>query len=130
MPTASGRFEVKLDLLPMDDAPGLGRRSINKQFSGELEAVSVGQMLSAGGSVKGSAGYVALEIVRGRLGGREGSFALQHFGLMDRGTPSLTVVVVPDSGTDALTGLSGRMSIDIAGGEHRYTFEYDLPESA
>jgi hypothetical protein len=80
-------------------------------------------------SVKGSAGYVAIEKVSGTLGGRSGSFVLQHTGTMTRGTPQLSVTVVPDSGTGQLVGLTGSMKINIAEGKHSYDFDYSLPES-
>ena len=125
-----GEFEVKLALLPAYDTTEgspLGRRSIDKQFHGDLEATSKGEMLAAGTAVKGSAGYVAIERVTGTLCGRAGSFVLQHSGTMNRGSPSMVVTVVPDSGTEALTGLTGKMSIEITGGKHFYDFEYELP---
>jgi len=129
---ATGPFEVKLTPQPADDyADGakLARLTLDKTFHGGLEATSKGQMLSAAGAVKGSAGYVAIERVTGTLDGRAGSFVLQHSGTMDRGAPQLVISVVPDSGTDALAGLSGTMSIDIApGGAHSYVFEYTLDE--
>ena len=129
MAHARGTFEVKLTPQADGDASeGLARMSLDKQLHGDLEAVSQGQMLSAGTAVKGSAGYVALERVRGTLLGRAGTFVLQHYGLMNRGTPSLTITVVPDSGTEELTGISGTMSIEIAGGRHSYDFEYTLPD--
>ena len=103
--------------------------TIDKQFHGDLEATSKGQMLTAGTGVKGSAGYVAIEKVSGVLHGRSGTFVLQHTGTMTRGTPQLTITVVPDSGTDQLVGLSGKMTIKIADGKHSYEFEYTLPES-
>ena len=101
---------------------------INKQFHGDLQASSKGQMLSAMSPIKGSAGYVAIEEVTGTLDGRSGSFILQHSGLMNRGTPQLTILVVPDSGTGELTGLKGSMSIQIEGGKHSYEFDYSLGE--
>ncbi|HEV2855170.1 MAG TPA: DUF3224 domain-containing protein [Thermoanaerobaculia bacterium] len=125
---ASGTFEVKLSpQAPEEDSP-IGRMLLDKQFHGDLEGVSKGQMLAASTAVKGSAGYVALEQVSGKLQGRQGTFALQHNGLMDRGTPQLAIVVVPDSGTGQLEGLAGRMDIQIAEGRHSYDFEYTLPE--
>lgn len=127
---AKGRFTVTLAPQPLSDvAEGatLGRMSIDKVFSGDLDGSSRGEMLSGMGAVKGSAGYVAMERVTATLHGHHGSFVLQHSGTMDRGAPSLSVSVVPDSGTDELTGLSGRMQIEITGGEHFYTFEYVLP---
>jgi Protein of unknown function (DUF3224) len=129
---AKGTFDVKVLPLADDHAAGagLGRMSIDKQFHGDLEASSKGQMMSAMSSVKGSAGYVAMERVTGTLLGRKGSFALQHSGTMNRGTPALIVSVVPDSGTDELTGLSGTLTIIIADGKHSYDFEYDLPGNA
>lgn len=125
---ASGTFEV--DLQPQPIAAGLGRMTIDKKFSGDLEATSQGEMLSAMGEVKGSAGYVAIEKVTGKLGGKSGSFVLQHSGSMDRGAPSLTVTVVPDSGTGELAGLSGQLAIRIAEGKHFYDFEYRLDRPA
>ena len=126
MTHATGTFEVKLTPQATDD-PGLGRMTIDKQFHGDLEGTSKGQMLSAGTDVKGSAGYVAIERVTGTLGGRSGTFVLQHSGTMTRGTPQLTITVVPDSGTGALAGLEGKMTIQIASGKHSYEFEYSLP---
>jgi hypothetical protein len=125
----SGTFEVKLS--PQAAAPGieaakLGRMTIDKQFHGDLQAHSLGEMMSAMGEVKGSAGYVAIERVSGSLLGRKGSFVLMHTGLMNRGQPQLTVQVVPDSGTDELTGISGNMGIDIKEGQHFYTFDFSL----
>jgi hypothetical protein len=128
--TASGPFDVKLTPQapePGTEASAVGRMRLDKQFHGELEATSQGQMLAVRTAVEGSAGYVALEQVSGTLAGRKGTFALQHSGLMARGAPQLTITVVPDSGTGELTGLSGRMEIQIDQGQHRYRFEYTLP---
>ena len=131
MPTeAHGTFEVKLT--PQTDAQAtIGRMSIEKQFSGGLEATSKGEMLAISTKVSGSAGYVAIEQVSGILHGFRGSFALQHSGTMTRGTGQLVVTVVPDSGTDELAGISGQMSIQIDDeGKHSYIFEYTLTESS
>src|SRR5947209_3712966 len=125
---ASGTFEVKLTPQAQDAASPVGRMAIDKQFHGDLEATSKGEMLAVSTSVKGSAGYVAMEQVSGTLQGRSGTFALQHTGTMTRGTPELSITVVPDSGTDQLVGLSGRMTIQIADGKHSYDFEYMLEE--
>ena len=128
MTHASGTFEVKLAPQAPDaeaDAT-LGRLSIDKQFHGDLEGASHGQMLTAGTDVEGSAGYVAMERVRGTLHGRRGTFALQHSGTMTRGAPGLAIRVVADSGTGELAGLSGSMSITIVEGKHSYDFEYAL----
>jgi hypothetical protein len=134
MNTATGTFEVKLQPLELhastgDAAENLGRMSIDKQFHGDLEGASKGEMLTAATTVKGSAGYVAIERVAGKLNGRGGTFVLQHTGVMTRGAPQLTITVVPDSGTAELSGLTGSMSITIADGKHSYRFEYALPEA-
>jgi hypothetical protein len=126
---AVGTFEVKL--LPLaTEEKALGRMSIDKQFHGDLEATSKGEMLAAMTNVKGSAGYVAMERVTGALHGREGSFILQHSSTMTRGTPQQSVTVVPDSGTDQLTGLTGTLTILIADGKHSYEFDYELATSS
>jgi hypothetical protein len=128
---ASGTFEVKLNpQQPDDSAPTVGRLILDKQFRGGLEATSKGQMLAVSTAVEGSAGYVALEWVSGTLDGRSGTFALQHNGQMSRGTPQLSIEVVPDSGGGQLEGLSGRMTINIEDGNHSYDFEYTLDESS
>ena len=125
---ATGTFDVKLT--PQDDKldATLGRMIIDKRFEGELQGTSIGQMLTAGSAEKGSAGYVAVERVSGTLAGRSGSFTLQHAATMTRGHGELTITVVPDSGTDALAGISGRLAITIADGKHYYDFEYALRE--
>jgi len=127
---AEGKFDVQLVPQAAEPGrdPGLGRMTIDKEFTGDLVATSQGQMLSAMSPVQGSAGYVALERVSGTLHGRPGTFVLQHTGLMDRGAPSLSIVVVPDSGTDELTGLAGTLAIIIEGKAHSYAFDYTLPD--
>ena len=132
MNRATGTFDVKLNPQKLADSAAdttLGRMSIDKQFHGDLEAVSKGEMLSAGTSVKGSAGYVAIERVSGTLQGRSGAFVLQHKGIMTRGTAQLSVTVVPDSGTGQLAGLAGEMTINIVDGKHLYDFEYTIAET-
>jgi hypothetical protein len=124
---ASGTFEVKLT--PEQDSSReavVGRMTIDKQFDGDIEGTSKGLMIMVATAVGGSAGYVALEKVTALIGGRQGTFYLQHNGIMNRGEGTLSVVVVPDSGTDGLTGLTGSMQIKIEDGKHFYDFEYTI----
>ena len=128
--TAKGTFVVSMTPLAFEGADPefkLGRMSIDKQISGDLTGSTTGQMLSAATGTDGSAGYVAIERVVGMLDGKRGTFVLQHSGSMNRGTPSLAVTVVPDSGTEELVGLEGEFKIDIIDGEHFYEFTYRLP---
>lgn len=130
--TIEGPFHVRMTpeaLAHADAPPLLGRFRLDKRYEGVLDAVGTGEMLAARTAVEGSAGYVAIEHVSGTLDGRRGSFVLQHSGVMERGMKRLFLEVVPDSGTGELAGLSGRMGIDIAGGEHFYRFEFSLPEA-
>lgn len=126
----SGTFEVKL--APQAEGKGegstQGRMSIDKQFHGDLEANSKGEMLTAMTEVKGSAGYVAIERVSGTLEGRNGSFVLLHRGIMTGGGQDLSITVVPDSGSGELVGLAGKKDVRIADGKHFYDLEYTLPE--
>ena len=130
MEQVKGTFDLVMDPEPQYDAfEGglvLGRLLLKKTFHGELDATSTVRMLSAGTSVKGSAGYVAIELVEGKLRGRRGTFGFQHSGTMNRGQASLSLTVVPDSGTGELVGLSGSMKIDIVDGAHFYTFDFRL----
>lgn len=126
----TGQFTVAL--APLDgyakgqNGINLGRMSIDKTFTGKLNASSQGEMLSAITPVQGSAGYVAIEQVIGELEGKKGSFVLQHFGTMDKGQDSLILTVISDSGTDELEGLAGSMKIRIENGVHYYDFQYTL----
>jgi hypothetical protein len=124
---ATGTFEVKMT--PQDDKSEdktMGRMTVAKQWQGDLEGTSKGQMLSGGDVSTGSAGYVAIEKFSGTLKGRKGTFILQHSGTMTKGVGQLTITVVPDSGTDELAGISGKLSIKIENGKHFYDFEYSL----
>lgn len=128
-----GSFDVKLTPEGLEDkAEGstLGRMSIAKQFHGDLDAASKGQMLTGMTDVPGSAGYVAIERVSGTLKGRRGSFVLQHTGTMSKANGyQLSVTVVPDSGSGQLVGLQGKLDIQVVDGKHRYEFEYTLPDA-
>ena len=131
MNRASGTFQVKLT--PAADegsASPAGRMILDKEFQGDLTGTSKGQMLMASSSSNpNSAGYVAIEQLTGVLNGRRGTFYLQHSGTMRRGAGDLTITVIPDTGTDELVGLEGRMNIIIADGKHSYEFEYTLPDT-
>ncbi len=129
---AKGEFDVKRTpqgSLDMGDGVEIGHMRFDKVFHGPLQATSVVHMLAAMSPVDGSGAYVAIERVVGSLDGRAGSFLTQHSGVLTRGTPSLTLTVVPDTGSEALTGLSGRIAIDIVDGKHFYTFDYELDPS-
>jgi hypothetical protein len=128
---AKGPFEVKMQAEPPYDAVEgvtLGRASFDKRFSGPLEGTGTVQMLAARTPVEGSAGYVAIERIQGSLDGRRGTFVVLHKGLMTRGTPSLAITIVPDSGTGELAGIAGRMSIEITAGKHFYELDYTLAD--
>jgi hypothetical protein len=128
---AAGTFEVSLSRQPLADAgadPTLGRMSIDKTFSGDLQDTGKGEMLMAGSPTTGSAGYVAIERVEATLHGRHGAFVLQHSATMNRGARQLAITVVPDSATGELAGLSGTLDVNIVDGKHFYTFDYVLAE--
>jgi hypothetical protein len=127
---AKGTFDAKTTPIAAEDATNdtaIGRFALDKQYHGDLEGTSKGEMLGAGNPATGNAGYVAIERFNGILEGQSGSFSLQHMGTMNHGKYELTVLVVPGSGTGGLTGIDGKMKIIIAGGKHSYEFEYTLP---
>ncbi|MCU1323745.1 MAG: hypothetical protein JWM43_3394 [Acidobacteriaceae bacterium] len=125
----TGDFDVRMVPQAQEAAGGSAARMLlDKTYHGPLEATAKGQMLAAGTAVKDSAGYVAIELVSGTLAGHTGTFVPQHSATMNRGVPTLSITVVPDSGTEELAGLTGRMDIIIANGKHSYVFDYSLPE--
>ena len=107
MPNARGTFDVSMEAEPPyieQDGIKLNRNAVRKEFSGDVLGTSEAQMVAAYTATPGSAGYVAIEHFSGSVGGKSGSFVLQHSGLMDRGEAALTVTIVPDSGTGDLAG--------------------------
>jgi Protein of unknown function (DUF3224) len=129
--TAKGTFDTKVTPQPAaeGDDPAFSRFTVAKQFHGDIEGTSKVQMLAAGTAVKDSGGYVALEKVSAAVAGRKGTFILQHMGTMKGGAFNLNIAVVPDSGTDQLTGISGKFAIEIKDGKHSYAFDYTLPST-
>lgn len=130
---ATGSFEIQMK--PQGggmDGKTFPRFTSDKQFRGDLEGTSVGEMLASGpppSGPKGSGGYVAMERVTGKLGGRSGSFILQHSSTMNLGVQNQSITVVPQSATGELAGLEGRMIIRIEGGKHSYDFDYTPPSA-
>lgn len=127
--TARGTFAVDVSPRPPDaDTQGLGQMKLQKTWSGELEATGWGLMISGGDPSAGLAGYVAMEFVQGRVGDREGGFALQQFGTMRNGNAHQVYEVVPGSGIGELAGISGTLKLTVEDGAHHYTLDYDLPD--
>lgn len=125
---AHGTFTVKMQPLTPPPAEGLARFSLDKEIHGDLEATSKGEMFSGGDPKQGVAGYVAMEVVTGTLGGKHGSFALQHSATMDQSGQRMNIQVVPGSGTGELKGIAGTFTIKIESGVHSYDLDYTLPE--
>jgi hypothetical protein len=126
---AAGSFDVTITpRAPAEGAmPGpVGIMSLDKQFHGDLEAVSIGEMLASRIESTGAAAYVALERVTGTLAGRTGSFVLAHLGTMTKDSQHLAVTIVPASGTGDLAGISGTLAIRVEGKAHYYEMEYVL----
>jgi len=106
---------------------GLGRMSIDKDFSGDIVGVSHGEMVAVNIPSGGSAAYVALELVEGSVHGKTGTFWLQHKATLLHGEGHMDITVVPGSATGQLSGMTGSMVID-AGNNHAYEFDYLLPD--
>lgn len=129
MPTARGPMDVHIDAEPPyleQDGLELNRNLVRKAFSGDMAGASEAQMIAAVTATPGSAGYVAIEHFTGSVGGRSGSFVLQHSGVMNRGDARLEVAIVPDSGTGDLAGISGTLEIHNDEGQHSYVLDYEL----
>ena len=126
MPIARGPLDVSIEAEPPfleQDGIKLNRNIVRKKFSGDIVGKSEAQMVAASTATPGSAGYVAIEHFTGSVGGKSGSFVLQHHGLMEKGEAVLTVTIVPDSGTGDLPGISGTLGIDNDEGKHSYVLK-------
>lgn len=124
---ARGTFDIDLKPAPSELGGAVGRYDFSKTFHGDLEGAGEGVMLSVGDPQSGSAGYVAIETVAGRLRDRQGSFALQQLGMMHAGSQSLYYEVVPGSGQRELEAITGTLRLAIEDdGTHRYELEYEL----
>jgi hypothetical protein len=123
----TGTFEITMSGEPpfdVVDGVSLGRARFDKRFSGPMTATSRVEMLAARTPNAGSAGYVAIERITGSVEGKQGSFVAMHLGVMNRGADSLTITIVPDSGTGELTGIRGTMNIRITDGQHHYELDH------
>lgn len=127
MQTVKGQFSVSMQPQQDDIAP-VGRMTLEKHYEGSLSGTGIGQMLSHRTATEGSAGYVAIETITATLEGKSGSFVVQHSGIMNRGAPSLSITIVPDSGAGELQGIMGSMKIDIEQGQHFYTLDYSFAQ--
>ena len=125
---ARGTFTVDIKPLTPPPAEGLARLSINKKIVGDLDGATIGEMFSGGDPKQGVAGYVAIEVFTGTLAGRRGTFALQHSATMDHNEKTMSIIVVPGSGTGQLKGIAGTFAINIANGQHSYDLSYTLPD--
>lgn len=128
MPTVTGPLQVSIEGEPPfleHDGLKLNRNVVRKEYSGDVAGSSEAQMIAALTGTPGSAGYVAIEHFTGSVAGRAGSFVLQHVGVMNRGDATLEVLIVPDSGTGDLAGISGRLEIHNDEGKHSYVLHYE-----
>ncbi|MES2759714.1 MAG: DUF3224 domain-containing protein [Pseudomonadota bacterium] len=127
---ASGSFDITTTPASPPEHAGrtaIGRMQLDKQYAGDLAATGKGQMLTAVTDTQGSAAYVAIERVTGTLNGKKGSFVIQHTGTMSGGAKQAVIAVVPDSGTEELTGIRGTLTLKLVERKHFYEFDYVLP---
>ncbi|MFD2078546.1 Protein of unknown function [Actinopolymorpha cephalotaxi] len=131
---ATGSFEItRWDATTEEEDGGVTIASVlvGKEFRGGLTGTSTARLLTVAGRVPTSAAYVAIERMTGTLDGRTGTFVVQHAATMetdDAGPYStMTVTVVPDTGTGELTGIRGEVTITVhEDGGHTYAIEYDF----
>jgi hypothetical protein len=128
--TANARFAIKSwDEKPYSEGQGLPRltrASVMKTFTGDIEGEGRVEYLMMYRS-DGSAAFVGLERVVGRVGGKSGSFVLQRSGVFESGQAKESYSVIPGSATGELQGLRGDGSSAVGHGmEHPFSLSYDL----
>ena len=118
---------VSWDEEPFDeteDGPRLTRAHIRKSFHGDLSGTG-NLMYVMTHLSSGIASFTGIEKVVGSLGGRKGSFVLRHTGSYDGEKATAEYVVIPESGTDELAGLSGSGGFSAGDAEeHDMTLDY------
>jgi hypothetical protein len=128
--SANARFAIKSwDEKPYSegqDLPRLTRATVTKTFTGDIEGEGLVEYLMMYRS-DGSATFVGLERVVGRIGGKTGTFVLQRIGVFESGQAKESYSVVPGSATGELHGLQGDGSTAVGhGNEHPFTLSYDM----
>jgi hypothetical protein len=128
--TAKARFAIKSwDEKAFGEAPGLPkltRASVSKTFSGTIEGEGRVEYLMMY-RADGTASFVGLERIVGRVGGKAGSFVLQRTGTFENGQATESYSVVPGSATGELHGLRGAGTSAVGHGmEHPFELTYEL----
>jgi len=131
MTTANARFAIKSwDEKPYSegsDQPKLTRASVKKTFTGDIEGeghVEYTMVYRA----DGSAAFVGIERIVGRIGDKKGSFVLERIGVFEGGQAKESYSVIAGSGTGDLTGLQGNGQSSVGHGmEHPFILNYQLP---
>lgn len=122
---AAATFTVTLT--PGETLAGAADRfDLSKSWTGALEGTSHGVMLTAGDPASGNASYIATELFEGTLEGREGTVTLQQLGTMAGSEPELSYVIAPGSGTGALAGLTGTLTIGTIHEDGRHEVAVEL----
>jgi hypothetical protein len=127
---ANARFAIKSwDEKPYSegpDLPKLTRATVTKTFTGDIEGEGRVEYLMMYRS-DGSATFVGLERVDGRIGDKAGSFVLKRTGSFEGGLAQESYSVVPGSATGDLRGLAGDGSSSVGHGmEHPFVLNYEL----
>lgn len=128
--TANGRFAIKSwDEKPYSegpDLPKLTRASVVKVLSGDIDGEGTVEYLMAY-RADGTATFVGLERVTGRIGDKAGSFVLQRTGVFEEGLAKESYAVIPGSATGELRGLVGDGSTAVGHGmEHPFALSYEF----
>jgi hypothetical protein len=108
------------------DLPKMTRAAVAKTFTGDIEGEGRVEYLMMYRS-DGSATFVGLERVVGRVAGKAGSFVLHRTGVFEDGMAKESYFVIPGSGTGDLRGLRGEGTSSVGHGmEHPLALNYEL----
>ena len=128
--TANARFAIKSwDEKPYSegqDLPKMTRASVSKTFTEDIEGEGQVEYLMMY-RADGTATFVGLERITGRIAGKSGSFVLQRTGVFENGQAKESYSVVPGSGTGQLLGLRGEGRSAVGhGSEHPFALDYEV----
>jgi hypothetical protein len=120
------------DEKPYQELEGGGKLTqakVSQAYQGAISGEGLVEFLMAH-APNGTASFVGMELVKGSVAGKSGSFVIQHVGTFDSGGARSEWSIVPNLGTGELSGIVGKGSYIATSESVPVFFSYELPNNA